>query len=184
MKDNVSGLQAHCSPLQAPLLEYQCSSGGNSSRTAIRKKNNNNSILLQKDRMLLQTCAGPHMDRHIHKHNHKVCTVQIFIIIYPISSFTDASDLKSMYCMCHFCLLQQICTAPKRQGHMSHILLYISELEQYTVIIRTIKAEIHCGKTFRHFPSVRLPVQPCKNMPLGLQVKALHNYSFHRKWAL
>lgn len=41
-------LQAHCSPLQAPPLEYQCSSSGNSSRTAIREKNN--SIVLQEDK--------------------------------------------------------------------------------------------------------------------------------------
>lgn len=98
-----------------------------------KKKKRKNSILLQKDRMLLlQTCAGTHMDRHFHKHKHKVCTVQIFIIIYPMSSFIDASDLKSTYCMCHLYLLQQICTAPKqRDEDTSRILLYISELEQF-----------------------------------------------------
>lgn len=38
MKDNVPGMQTHCSPLQAASLKYHCSSNGNSSRTAIRKK--------------------------------------------------------------------------------------------------------------------------------------------------
>lgn len=61
VRDHVARLRAHRSPLQAPPLEYQCSSGGNSSRTAKKKKY---SILLQKDRVLLQTCAGQlHRDR-------------------------------------------------------------------------------------------------------------------------
>lgn len=128
MKDNVSGLRVHCSPPQAPSLEYQCSSGGNSSRSAIRGKktthtHTHNSILLQKDRMPMQTCAGPHMDTHSFKHRHEVCSVQM---THPVVSFIKASDLKSTHCWRHLCLLRKICSKAKTR---SRVFLHISEVE-------------------------------------------------------
>lgn len=114
---------------QAPSLKYQCCSGGNSSRTAIRKKQNQN-ILLQKDRVLLQTCVGLHLPHHVHKHNHKACTGQLCIILCPISLFIKAicapSNFKSAGAICAY--RNKMCISPKERDediqYVSHFIVH------------------------------------------------------------
>jgi len=125
-------VQAHHSPLQAPPLEYQCSSGGNSSRTAIRKKKKTQQHLAAgRKAATADLCGTTATTKSICVYSHKYigslgiyCSDAMFVC--SRSYISGAVKMHPQLLKAHRCLwvyCSKMCAAPsRRQGHTSQLL--------------------------------------------------------------
>ena len=107
----VSGLQAHCAPLQAPPLEYQCTSCGNSSRTAIIKKKEKTAYPAAERQDAAADLCRTRQHLHGKSHTHHT-TARIFIsmcpiLVFPCRRIPGSTDVSSALTAAKYLLLQK-----------------------------------------------------------------------------